>query len=55
MMSKALGSCTYMRDPDGDTSPWLRMGSALSVVVAWGVDRQMEDIPLCLILQLKME
>ena len=46
---KALEPCTYMGDLEEAPDSWLRIGLALAIVTAWGVN-QRKDLPLCLFL-----
>ena len=45
---KALGPCTRVGDPEEDPGPWLQLSSSPAIAATWGMNQQMEDLPLCL-------
>ena len=41
---------THVGDLEEAPGSWPRIGSTPAVVATWGVNHQMEDLPLCLLL-----
>ena len=47
-MAQSLGTLHPHGDLDEAPGPWFQISSAPNIVAAWGVNHQMEDLPLCL-------
>uniref|UniRef100_A0A5F9CVZ5 RAP2A, member of RAS oncogene family n=1 Tax=Oryctolagus cuniculus TaxID=9986 RepID=A0A5F9CVZ5_RABIT len=46
---KSLGPCTHVGAPDEAPGSWLQISTALAVVANWGVNQQMEKVPVILV------
>ena len=46
--AKTLGPCTHVGELEEVPGSWLWIGTAPAVALTWGVNHQMEYLPLCL-------